>query len=69
MSEENRPNINAVGLVVDAIESVQRYARGRAAEEGPLTPEVSNLIQAFANNVSDSLDRTYPTTPKHYTND
>lgn len=60
MSAENRPNINAVGVVVEAIESIQKYSRGRAKLKGPITPEVQELIEKFANDVSDSLDRTYP---------
>ena len=60
MSREAHPNVNAVGLVADAFESVQKHLRGKAKEE----PEkalstVSDIIARYAVEISIKLDATF----------
>lgn len=59
MSVENHPNINTVGLASAVVEAVVNYARGKA-DGYALTPEVTDLITGFCNDVSESLDNSFP---------
>lgn len=61
MSEETRPNINAVGLMMAILASVEDYRRGPAGRvpRRELFLLLAERAGQFAEEVSDLLDETY----------
>ena len=62
MSEENRPNLNAVGLAVDIISSIEKHTRGQAGQESNASRVfelTSNLIRDFVVDTNDILDNEF----------
>jgi len=60
MSIENSPNIQAVELTVDIIESYVSNLRGKAAEDKPKALRIlTSKIVKFVTNLSEELDQTF----------
>lgn len=62
MSAENHPNIHAVGMTIDVVDSVLRRIRGKAAEV-PFAEILKTLdqdIQDFVVAISTKLDERFP---------
>lgn len=61
MSKENRPNINAVGLMVGLTHAIELHIRGNARRAG--TVSVLDLLNedilTFVESVSEKLDEKY----------
>ena len=52
MSEENRPNLNAVGLVVDIMESIEKHKRGNARKN----PKSIHVIEILKDEILDFIE-------------
>ena len=61
MSEENRPNLNAVGLAVDIISSIDKHRRGEAgkADIMKVVDTVRNCLEIFVEDINDILDNEF----------
>ena len=61
MSEENRPNLNAVGLTVDIITSIDKYRRGNAgkADIMKVVDTVRGCLEIFVEDINDILDLNF----------
>ena len=62
MSIENRPNLNAAGLAVDIIKSIEKHKRGNALNKpmGLSTIEIlSDDIAEFVEIVDEKLNEAY----------
>ena len=61
MSEESRPNLNAVGLVVDIISSIERHRRGKACQVklSKIISLVRDSIELFVEDINDILDNEF----------
>jgi hypothetical protein len=58
MSEENRPNLNAVGLMCDIVASLEHRIRGNAGKAGMkvVFPLLKDEIQKFVEKCDEMLD-------------
>ena len=61
MSEENRPNLHAVGLMMDITDSIEKRIRGKAGKAGikEVFPLLSEKINDFVNEVDEVLDAKF----------
>lgn len=61
MSVANRPNLNAVGLMVDITDAVAKRIRGKAGEAGiqKVFPLITNQITRFVEEIDETLDREF----------
>lgn len=61
MSIENRPNLNAAGLVTDIIIAISKRIRGNAGEAGmkQVLPLLSDEITNFANSMDEQLNQYF----------
>jgi len=60
MSIENNPNIQAVGLTVDIVNSYMHNLRGKAAEDKPKALQIlTSKIVKFVTELSEELDQTF----------
>lgn len=56
MSKQAHPNINAAGLSVDVTMAIKKRARGEMKDDGPLAPEIMEMVQQFCVSISVALD-------------
>lgn len=64
MSKENRPNLNAVGLIVDIMESLEQHVRGPAQAAGfhqRVWPLLEDDVKKFIEQVDESLNQYFGT--------
>lgn len=61
MSEKNRPNLNAVGVAVDIMNSLEKHIRGKARKAGTAKVYLllSNEIQEFVEKIDTLLNEEY----------
>jgi hypothetical protein len=60
MSVENRPNLHAVGLLVDIQTALRQRLRGKAKQdENNAVSQVLQQISTFCDELSDHLDEIY----------
>lgn len=61
MSEEQRPNLNAVGLMCAIVEGLEKYIRGNAGKAGmaKVLPLFKDEIQKFVNQTDEALDQYF----------